>query len=131
MLWATLWIQRCEEARWAEDAARQAENVCKNDIEHFLASRDAGETRAKEAAEKVWQSSQSSSKKNDNLGGDLKYILQAMRNCGRERRKKLRRKRIWVDRRSGRGEARECDKVPVPGHFFLSLNEGGEIDIPA
>ena len=30
-----LWIQRCDEARRAEDAARQAENVCKNDIEKF------------------------------------------------------------------------------------------------
>ena len=86
-----LWIQRCEEARWAENAARQAENVCKNDIEHVLASRDAGETRAKEAAGKVWQSSQSSREKGENLKEDLKYILQAMKSCGGETFRKRRR----------------------------------------
>ena len=78
-----LWIQRCEETRRAEDAAPQAENVCNNDIENFLASRNAGETRSKEAAEKVWQASQSSTKKGENLEDDLKYILQAMKNYGR------------------------------------------------
>ena len=65
-----MWIQRREEARRAEDSARQtgdspreSEIVVKNDIGKFLASRDEGEMRAKEAAEKWWHFNQSSRKK--------------------------------------------------------------------
>ena len=74
-----IWIQRCEEARQAEDAARQAENPFKKGHRKNLSSRDAGDMRTKEVARNVWRASQSRCKRAENLEGALQYILQAMK----------------------------------------------------
>ena len=74
-----IWIQRREEARRAEDAARQAQNPFKKGHRKNLASRDAGDMRTKEVAGNVWRASQSRCKRAENLKGDLQCTLEAMK----------------------------------------------------
>ena len=46
------WVKRCEAARRAEDAAREAEHIFKISVERFLAAKEVEEARSKEVAEK-------------------------------------------------------------------------------
>ena len=65
------------------------------DIVNFLAARDAGEARAKDMADKVWQSSRSSRKKRDNLETDMHHIFQAMQKCWCQRGDKEEERWMW------------------------------------
>ena len=77
------WVKRCEEARRAEDAAREAGHIFKISDERFLAAKEVEEARSTEAAEKVRQASQSNyKKKNENLEADLNNLLLAIKKCG-------------------------------------------------
>ena len=68
------WVKRREEARGAEDAAREARHIFKISVERFLAGKEVEEGRSKEVAEKVWQPSQRYHKKGENLEADLNNL---------------------------------------------------------
>ena len=68
-------VKRRDEARRAEDAAREAGHIFKISVERFLAAKEVEEARSKEVSEKVWQASQSNHKKERKLGSGPQQLV--------------------------------------------------------
>ena len=91
------WVKRCEEARRAEDAAREAGHIFKISVERSLAEKENEEVRSKEVAAKVWQASQSNHKKRENMEADLNKLLLAIKKCGWAKAKEDT-ARLWAEK---------------------------------